>query len=145
MNISERGLDLIKSYEKCRLTAYLPTVNDVLTIGWGHTGADVRKDSVWTQEQADEALKRDVASTERCINANVSVPLTQPEFDALCSLVFNIGCGAFKDSTLLRLLNASDYDGAAEQFRRWNKQNKVELAGLTARRASERQLFEATV
>ena len=52
MNISERGLDLIKYYEKCRLTAYMPTANDVLTIGWGHTGPDVQKDSVWTQEQA---------------------------------------------------------------------------------------------
>jgi len=144
MNISQRGLDLIKSYEKCRLTAYLPTAHDVLTIGWGHTGADVQKDSVWTQQQADDALRRDVASTERCINSAVAVTLTQGEFDALCSFVFNIGCGAFKDSTLLKLLNASDYDGASAQFARWNKQNHVELAGLTKRRAEEAQLFEAT-
>lgn len=145
MNISERGLDLIKAHEKCRLTAYLPTRNDVLTIGWGHTGIDVQKDTVWTQEQADFALIADLADAENCVEKHVLVELTQFEFDALVSLVFNIGCGAFKGSTLLRLLNASNYDGASEQFQVWNKQNHIELAELTRRRAEERELFEATV
>lgn len=150
MNISERGLELIKSHEKCRLTAYMPTAHDVLTIGWGHTGVDVSKDSVWTQQQADDALRRDVAGAERCVTGAVTVPLTQQEFDALVSLVFNIGCGAFKGtssnppSTLLRKLNLGDYSGAAEQFARWNKQAGIELAGLTKRRADEAGLFEAT-
>jgi lysozyme len=144
MNVSERGLDLIKAHEKCRLTAYMPTRNDVLTIGWGHTGPDVQKDTVWTQQQADDALLADLASAENCVEKHVLVELTQFEFDALVSLVFNIGCGAFKGSTLLRLLNAGDYDGASAQFPVWNKQNHIELAELTRRRAEERELFEAT-
>jgi lysozyme len=144
MNISERGLDLIKAHEKCRLTAYMPTRNDVLTIGWGHTGPDVQKDTVWTQQQADDALLADVADAELCVTRHVGVELTQFEFDALVSLVYNIGCGAFKGSTLLRLLNQGDYDGAAAQFPAWNHQNRVELAELTRRRAEERELFEAT-
>lgn len=143
MNISDRGLDLIKSYEKLRLKAYKPTPNDVWTCGWGSTRG-VTESTIWTEAQADEALKRDIADAERCINAQVRVPLTQGEFDALCSLVFNIGCGQFKSSTLLMLLNKSDYDGASAQFKRWNKQAGIELAGLTRRRAEEAQLFEAT-
>src|SRR3979490_1243325 len=99
MNISERGLDLIKAHEKCRLTAYMPTRNDVLTIGWGHTGPDVQKDTGWTQQQADNALLADLASAENCGEKHVLVELTQFEFDALVSLVYNIGCGAFKGST----------------------------------------------
>src|SRR5712691_259206 len=144
MQISERGLELIKNHEKCRLTAYLPTRNDVLTIGWGHTGHDVQKDTVWTQQQADDALVVDLGAAENCVEKHVLAELTQFEFDALVSLVYNIGCWAFKGSTLLRLLNAGDYDGASAQFPAWNKQNHVELAELTRRRAEERELFEAT-
>ncbi len=144
MQISERGLELVKAHEKCRLTAYMPTRNDVLTIGWGHTGLDVHKDSVWTQQQADDALLADLTHAELCVTRHVSAELTQFEFDALVSLVYNIGCVAFKGSTLLRLLNAGDYDGASAQFSAWNKQNHIELAELTKRRAEERELFEAT-
>jgi lysozyme len=144
VNISERGLELIKNHEKCRLTAYMPTRNDQWTIGWGHCGPDVQKDTVWTQWQADNALIADLGDAENCVEKHVGVDLTQFEFDALVSLVFNIGCGAFKGSTLLRLLNAGDYDGASAQFPAWNKQHHIELAELTRRRAEERELFEAT-
>ena len=156
MNISERGLNLIKSFESCRLTSYLPTPNDVWTIGWGHTQG-VTKDMIWTQQEADKALLQDVAEAERAVRSGVRVPLTQPEFDAMVSLVFNVGPGrrGGKDgiitlktgepSTLLRKLNAYDYDGASEQFLRWNKQAGQVLNGLTRRREEERALFEATV
>lgn len=142
MNISERGLDLVKSYEKCRLVAFKPTPNDVWTIGWGHTGPDVDQHTVWTQQQADDGLVKDIGTAERCVNACVTVPMTQGEFDACVSLCYNIGCDAFRKSTLVKLLNASDYDGAAAQFARWNKQAGIELAGLTKRRADEVELFE---
>lgn len=145
MNISERGLDLIKSFEKCRLVAFKPTPNDVYTIGWGHTGPDVEQHTVLTQQQADDALIRDVTFAERCVTGCVTAELSQFEFDACVSLCYNIGCHAFRNSTLVKLLNASDYDGAAEQFARWNRQAGVELAGLTTRREAERLLFEATV
>ena len=65
----------------------------------------------------------------------------QNQFDALSSLVFNIGEGGFSSSTLLRLLNSKDYEGAANQFPRWNKQKGRVLNGLTKRRQEERQLF----
>ncbi len=144
LTTSPRGLDLIKSFEKLRLVAFKPTPNDVWTCGWGHTGPDVDQHTVCTEEQADAWLTSDVGSAERCVNQYVTVELTQFEFDACVSLCYNIGCHAFKDSTLVKLLNAGDYDGAAEQFGGWNKQAGQVLAGLTTRRNAERDLFEAT-
>lgn len=140
MKISNAGLDLIKSYEQLRLEAYMPTPDDVPTIGYGHTKGVKMGDSC-TEEQALEWLREDCAEAEECVSKFVRVPLTQNEFDALVSLTFNIGCGAFKGSTLLKLLNSHDYDGAAAQFPRWNKQSGKELAGLTRRRADERRMF----
>ena len=143
MKLGPQGIALIQSYEKCRLRAYKPTPNDVWTCGWGSTKG-VTEATVWTQEQADARFLNDVEWVESCINRCVLVPLTQQEFDSLCSLVFNIGCTAFEKSTLLRLLNSSDYDGASLQFSRWDRQAGQVLAGLTKRRAEEAALFEAT-
>lgn len=142
MNIGEVGIKLIQSFEKCELDAYLPTKNDVWTIGWGHTGVEVVKGLSWTQEQADEAFRKDILWVETCINNNVTAPITQNEFDALASLIFNIGCPAFRGSMLLKMLNAADFDGASQQFRRWNKQAGQEVGGLTRRRHEEYELFE---
>ena len=144
MNISERGLDLIKEFETCKLDAYMPTPDDVPTIGWGHTGTDVQMGLRWTQDQADAALAHDIKRFEKGVENAVTVPLTQHEFDACVSLAFNIGTGAFKGSTLVKLLNASDYDGASLQFARWTKQAGKTLAGLVRRREAERELFEVT-
>lgn len=141
MNIGQAGIDLIKSFEQCRLHAYLPTPDDVWTCGWGSTQG-VTKDTVWTQEEANAHFLEDIAWVEKCINGAITVPLTQNEFDACCSLCFNIGCNAFKGSTLARKLNASDFNGAEAEFKRWNKQAGKELAGLTRRRAQEAVLFE---
>ena len=140
MNIGDRGLALIKSFEGLRLEAYLDSVG-VPTIGYGHT-KDVQMGDTCTEEQADEWLREDCADAEECVNSAVSVPLTQNEFDALVSFVFNLGCGALRRSTLLRLLLDSDYDGAAAQFHRFNKAGGQPLAGLTRRRAAEAKLFE---
>ena len=142
MNISERGLDLIKEFEQCRLEAYQDSVG-IWTIGWGHIRG-VKQGDTCTQEEADAWLQEDVASAEGCVSGAATVPLTQLEFDALCSFVFNLGCTALRNSTLLKKLNASDYDGAAAEFRKWNHAAGVELAGLTRRRLAERELFEAT-
>lgn len=142
MNLGPQGAALIKEFEQCRLSAYLPTSDDVPTIGYGHTKG-VSMGDTCTQEQADAWFLEDVAWAEDCVNEAVSVDLDQAQFDACVSLCFNIGCGAFKKSTLVRLLNADDYDGAALQFRRWSKQNGKELAGLIRRREAERQLFES--
>ena len=142
MNIGKAGIALIQSYEKCRLKAYLPTPADKWTIGWGHTGDDVGPDTVWTQEEADAEFLNDIAWVENCVNKAVTAQLTQNEFDALCSLCFNIGCPKFQTSTLVKLLNQHNFDAAEQEFRRWDKQKGQVLAGLTKRRAEEARLFE---
>jgi lysozyme len=135
-----KNLSLIKKHEGLRLEAYLPTPNDVWTIGYGHTHT-AKKGQKITEAQAEELLRRDIAWAEEAVNESVVVPLTQNQFDALVSFVFNVGVGAFSKSTLLRLLNAKDYEGAANQFLRWNKQKGKVLNGLTKRREEERRLF----
>ncbi len=141
MKLGPQGAALIKSYEQCRLSAYLPTPEDVPTIGFGHTRA-VDMGDTCTQEQADAWFLEDIAWVEDCVNRAVTAQLTQQEFDALCSLCFNIGCRAFSGATLVKLLNAGDYDGASQGILAWNKQHGKELAGLTARRHAEQKLFE---
>ncbi len=141
MNIGEQGIALIQGYEQCRLAAYLPTPDDVPTIGWGHT-KDVKMGDICTQEQADDWFFEDIAWVVTCVNKAVTAGLLQNEFDALASLCFNIGCKAFSGSTLVKLLNDGDFDGASAQFSRWNKQGGQVLAGLTKRRAAEAELFE---
>lgn len=141
MQISKAGLDLIKQFEGLYLKAYRCPAG-VPTIGYGHT-AGVAMGQTITQQQADDYLRRDVRQFERAVERLVKVPLTQGQFDALVSFAFNLGEGALAQSTLLRLLNAGDYAGAAAQFERWNKAGGRVLPGLVRRRAAERALFEA--
>ena len=141
MQISKAGLDLIKQFEGLYLKAYRCPAG-VPTIGYGHT-AGVAMGQTITQQQADDYLRRDVRQFERAVARLVTVPLTQGQFDALVSFAFNLGEGALAQSTLLRLLNAGDYAGAAAQFDRWNKAGGRVLPGLVRRRAAERALFEA--
>jgi len=140
MHTSQKGLDLIKSFEGLRLSAYKCPA-DVWTIGYGTT-AGVKQGQTITKERADELLREDVARFEAQVLRLVKVPLTQGQFDALTSFVYNLGAGNLGNSTLLRLLNAGDYKGAAAQFDRWNKAGGKVLAGLVRRRAAERALFE---
>jgi lysozyme len=139
MQTSEAGRNLIKQFEGVRLTAYRDSVG-ILTIGVGHT-ANVFENETITPQEADEFLAIDLHNAEQAIHNNVKVPLNQNQFDALSSLIFNIGGGAFAKSTLLRLLNQGDYLGAASQFLVWNKTGGVESKGLTNRRYAERDLF----
>lgn len=144
MNINQRGIDLIKSFEQLRLEAYLPTPDDVPTIGFGHVQG-VKMGDVWTVKQANAALAFDLQAAEDCVNGAVQVPLTENEYASLVSLTFNIGCKAFRGSTCLRLLNESNYDGCADAMLMWKKQAGVVLPGLLRRREAERQLFEESV
>lgn len=134
---------LIKKWESLRLTAYLPTPNDVWTIGWGHTKG-VYKGMVITEAQAQKFFEADVAWAVNAVNRNVKVPLSQNQFDVLVSFVFNVGEGAFVKSTLLRKLNQGDYEGAGNELPRWNKQKGVILKGLTRRRKEERTIWFST-
>lgn len=141
MNINQRGIDLIKEFEGFCATPYKCPA-DVWTIGYGHT-AGVNENTVEiTKEQAEELLRRDLRTAENAVQQMVDVPLTDNQFSALVSLVFNIGAANFARSTLLKKINAADYDGAAGQFERWAYAKGVKLAGLERRRAAERELFE---
>ncbi len=143
-SISKTGIDLISSFEGIRLNAYDDGVG-VWTIGIGTTvypnGVKVKKGDKCTLEQAKSYFAHDLKSFEKTINDSVKVPLSQNQFDALVSLAYNIGSGAFKNSTLLKKLNAKDYAGAADQFLVWNKGGGKVLKGLVRRREAERALF----
>lgn len=139
IRIGSAGIALIKRFEGLRLYAYSDPVG-IITIGYGHTKT-ARKGQAINEEKAESLLREDLLGFERCISQNVDVPLSQEQFDALVSFAFNVGCGAFGDSTLLRKLNNLDYSGAADEFPRWNKAGGAVLHGLTRRRNAERGLF----
>ncbi len=143
MKTSENGVALLKRHEGLELEAY-QDIASIWTIGYGHT-ADVAAGDVLTEEGATSLLSRDLASREDAIARLVTVSLNQNEFDALVSLIYNIGIDAFRGSTARRRLNAGDRIGAAEAMTWWNKAtvNGVlrEVTGLTRRRVAERALF----
>ena len=141
MNLSKRGLELIKRFEGLRLKAYHDIVG-VLTIGYGHTGLDVAEDMIIDQPAAEALLVLDVGRFEKGVEKSVQVPLTQGQFDALVSFAYNLGLGALRKSTLLKKLNAGDYAGASVEFERWNKAGGKVVLGLTVRRKLERQAFD---
>lgn len=143
MKISQDGLDLIKHFEGFYPEAYLCPAK-VWTIGYGHTGGVERGDVV-TEEEASALLDVDLDEAEHAVNQLVTVELEQCQFDALVSFTFNCGAGSLKESTLLRLLNQGGYEGARQQFARWNKANGKVLPGLTNRRAAEAEMFGGKV
>jgi len=119
--LSAQGISLIKRFEGLRLTSYLDCVG-VLTIGYGHTGSDVITNQRITEDEAEDLLLKDLIRFEKCVNNNVKVHLNQNEYDALVSFTYNVGCGAFESSTLLRLLNqGADRVKVADEFGRWVK------------------------
>lgn len=140
MQTSENGFALIRKYEGLRLATYV-CPGGKLTIGYGHTGPDVTTGKKIDEEEANALLVKDVQRFERAVNGLVTVPMTQGMFDALISFSFNLGVGSLKSSTLLKKLNAGNLTGAADEFLKWNKAGGKVLAGLSARRESERERF----
>jgi lysozyme len=139
MRTSKKGIDLIKSFEGLRLQSYQDSVG-VWTIGYGTTRGIGPGMSI-TTEQAERMLMNDILRFEPEVDRLVKVPLNQNQWDALLSFVYNLGSMNLGSSTLLKLLNARDYVGAAEQIPRWNKAGGKVLNGLIKRRAAERRLF----
>lgn len=143
-DLSDGGLLLIQGFEGLRLKAYDDGVG-VWTIGFGTikypNGVKVKKGDVCTKEQASEYMRHDLATFIKAVNKLVKVPVNQNQFDALVSLIYNIGETNFSNSTLLKKLNAGDYAGAANQFPAWNKAKGKVLQGLVNRRAAEREYF----
>ncbi|ATP27520.1 muraminidase [Chromobacterium violaceum] len=140
MKTNAAGISLIKQFEGVRLAAYQDMVG-VWTIGYGHTGPDVKAGLAITQQQADQLLAADLEKFETGVRKAVIVPLNANQFSALVSFSYNLGLGNLRSSTLLRLLNKGDYDGAAAQFPRWNRAGGQAVPGLTRRRKAEQALF----
>jgi len=145
MRISENGIEFIRQLEGEKLTAY-PDIVGIWTIGVGHTGfvdgKPVARGMAITKEKSKEILTADLKRFESAVNNAVKVTLTQNQFDALVSLAFNIGEGAFARSTLVNKLNAGDKKGAAEQFLVWKNAGGRVSQGLLNRRQKEKAMFE---
>lgn len=135
-HVNDDGIRLLKQWEGLRLTAY-QDVGGVWTIGYGHTGSDVTEGLTITEAEAETLLRTDILDTEQAVAQLVKVDLTDNQFAALVSFVFNVGRGAFAKSTLLRKLNAGDYDAVPGELAKWIRAGGKPVKGLANRRAAE--------
>lgn len=135
------AIALITTYEGLRLKAYKDPVG-VWTICYGST-KNVQPGQVATLQECKNRLGADAEEAANAVRKYVQHPITQEQFDALVDFTFNLGAGNFKNSTLLRKLNAGDCYGAAEEFRRWVYAEGQVLPGLQKRREAEYELFLA--
>ena len=146
MKVSSKGLELIKEFEGFSSVAYLCSAKKA-TIGYGNTfwedGTPVKIGDQISKERAETLLKHVVDNFSVAVEVDIKIEVTQNQFDAMVSLAYNIGLGAFKNSTLLRQLNRGNFVGASQEFLRWNKSNGKPLFGLTRRREREKLLFES--
>ena len=145
MKTSNKGKAIIKQYEGFRAKPYLCPAG-APTIGYGATyytnGRKVKlSDPAISEADADKLLDKMLVKYEDAVNRYVQVPINQNQFDALVSFCYNLGQENLRNSTLLKKLNNKDYNGAADQFLRWNRAGGKVLAGLTKRRTDERKLF----
>lgn len=157
MNAIDQAVALAKRFEGCKLTAYRDPAG-IWTIGWGATEIEVLdtngdpdgerpvyEDDFISQDQADYMLRYTMTETMIAVGKLVPVDTTPGQSAALADFAYNLGIGALRSSTLLRLVNAGDLWGAADQFLLWDKAHVdgklVELPGLLARRKAERAAF----
>lgn len=141
MKPSKNCIDLVKEFEGFSPVAYKCPAG-VWTIGYGTTENVTSGDEV-TLEQAEVMLYEDLLSASQAIDELVDIPISQTQYDALTSFVYNVGREAFRNSTLLKLLNSGQIEAASAQFSRWNKGGGKVLAGLTRRREAEMELFRS--
>lgn len=140
MKINEEGLELIKSFEGLRLKAYRDQVG-VWTIGYGHTGPEVTQGYTVTEDEANSLFEADIEKFESGVVDLVLPLLNSNQFSALVSFAYNLGIGSLKRSTLLELVNESEFEAASREFLKWSHAgSKVDL-GLVKRRKAERDLF----
>ena len=140
MNTSAEGIALIKKFEGCELKAYQCSAG-VWTIGYGHT-KDVEEGDTISKDQAEEMLVEELHEYENYINEYVNVALSQNQFDALVSWVYNLGPANLKSSTMLKVLNDGKYEDVPYQMKRWNKAGGKVLDGLVRRREAEALLYQ---
>ena len=140
MNTSAEGIALIKKFEGCELEAYQCSAG-VWTIGYGHT-KDVEEGDTISKDQAEEMLVEELHEYENYVNEYVNVALSQNQFDALVSWVYNLGPANLTASTMLKVLNSGEYEDVPAQMKRWNKAGGKVLEGLIRRREAEACLFK---
>lgn len=145
MKTGDEGIKLIKDFEKLRLKAYLDS-KGVPTIGWGNTfyenGTKVKMGDTISIERADSLFTIILFKFEKELNSMLKVSLNQNQFDALMVFIYNIGSGAFLNSTILKKININPNDPSISiEFMRWNKSNGKTLEGLTRRRQQEASLY----
>ena len=140
MKISPEGLALIKKFEGCELEAYQCSAG-VWTIGYGHTKG-VEEGMIITKDQAEQMLLEELVEYEVAVEEAVDNQLDQCMFDALVSWTYNLGPTNLNNSTMLKVLNAGEYDEVPAQIKRWNKAGGKVLQGLIRRREAEALLFE---
>ena len=139
MTISQKGIDLIKTFEGCKLFAYRDSVG-IPTIGYGHT-KDVKMGMSITQKQAEEFLKGDIKPVERLLNG-MGINYAQNQFNALTSWIFNLGEGNFKKSTMYKNIVAGKSDvEITDQMVKWVNAGGRPLLGLKKRRVAEANMF----
>ena len=135
------NLEIIKKYEGFSSQAY-KCPSGVWTVGWGHTGRDINKDTILTREEAELMLKKDVTNLQEQILFLLDGKPSMNELDALTSLVYNVGLGAFKKSRLLKRINLKDNpELVAKEWIEFNKVNGKVVKGLIRRRAEEISLY----
>ena len=140
MKISPEGLALIKKFEGCELEAYQCSAG-VWTIGYGHTKG-VEEGMTITKDQAEQMLLEELVEYEVAVEEAVDNQLDQCMFDALVSWTYNLGPTNLNNSTMLKVVNAGQYDDVPAQIKRWNKAGGKVLEGLVRRREAEALLFE---
>lgn len=143
MKIDKYGENLIKNFESCKLFAYKADKSEkYYTIGWGHYGVDVKKDMKISKATAEKLFRNDIKYFETSVNSCLKVKVTQSMFNALVSFCYNVGFGAFKNSTLLKYINKKQFTKASKEFKKWNKCGGKILNGLVKRRLLEQTEFE---
>jgi len=142
--ISQHGLEKLKQWEGLKTKAY-KDAGDVWTIGYGHTAAAgtpaPHQGMVITASEAESILLKDLTQYEAAVENNVNVKLNDNQFAALVSFTFNVGIGAFKNSTLLKKLNQGDFDAVPVELRKWVKAGGKKVQGLVNRRQAEGYLW----
>jgi GH24 family phage-related lysozyme (muramidase) len=147
MKMSQGGLDnLLKKFEGCKLKAYRCPAG-ILTIGYGHTSAagapEVTEGMTITQQEAEDILKKDLVKYEQAVLAMVKVPLAQNQYDVLVDFIYNAGGGNLKTSTMLKKVNAGDFDAVPDELMKWTKGGGKVLPGLVRRRQAEAAWWNA--
>ena len=146
MKTSQQGLDLIKRYEGYKAKPYKCPAG-LWTVGYGHLIGDGHTlpnncNRIFTLEEINALLAKDVIRFERGIERYISIPITQNMFDALISFSFNLGLGTLQRSSLRQKINRGDFEGAKKVLLKYNKANGKVLKGLDLRRKAEAMLFE---